>query len=264
MSVSKSCIVYPRKELASKHKAYFREVFAEHALPEGGFVVHDERFSLVLGSNPTIEVIAEAQEAFAHEAGVYIPATGDIYITSNHLRSAGKKHIRISRVSSDGKTADMRSYQVEKIDPGIILANGGVNYQEGVLFCEQGSLTEPGGLVYMNKSPPYETEIIISDYHGRWFNSVNDVVIHNDKSIWFTDPTYGYEQGIRPVPQLPPQTYRYDPYTGDIRAMEDSLQKPNGLCFSPDQSTLYITDTAGVAGSTHVAGIYSPSKAASM
>ena len=70
------------------------------------------------------------------------------------------------------------------------------------------------GLVYMKPEEPYETEMIISDYHGRQFNSVNDVVIHKDGSIWFTDPAYGHEQGIRPLPQLPPQTYRYDPGTG--------------------------------------------------
>ncbi|OBT68992.1 hypothetical protein VE03_01383 [Pseudogymnoascus sp. 23342-1-I1] len=259
MSISNSCIVYPGKELASMRKEYFREPFAERSLPQGGFVVHDERFSQILGSHPTIEVIAEDNEPFAHEAGVYIPETGDIYITSNHIRHAGKKHVRISRVFKNET-----GYHVEPIEPGIALANGGVNYREGILFCEQGSLIEPGGLVYMEPNQPYETEMIIRDYHGRQFNSVNDVVIHKDGSIWFTDPTYGYEQGIRPLPQLPAQTYRYDPETGDIRAMDDSLTKPNGLCFSPDQLTLYITDTAGVSGDTHSSGIYSPAKPASI
>ncbi|KFY73821.1 hypothetical protein V499_06106 [Pseudogymnoascus sp. VKM F-103] len=259
MSVSESCIVYPRKELASMRKKYFREPFAEGCLPEGGFVLHDERFSQILGSNPTIKVIAEQIEPFAHEAGVYMPATGEVYITSNHLLCAGEKYVQISRVYNDWK-----GYHVDSIEPDIVLANGGVNYREGILFCEQGSLTEPGGLVYMKPEEPYKTEMIISDYHGRQFNSVNDVVIHKDGSIWFTDPTYGHEQGIRPLPQLPPQTYRYDPGTGDIRAMDDSLTKPNGLCFSPDQLTLYITDTAGMAGCTHTSGIYSPAKAASI
>jgi gluconolactonase len=135
-----------------------------------------------------------------------------------------------------------------------------VNYKSGILFCEQGTLTEPGGLVYMETSPPYRTEMILSNYHGRWFNSVNDVVVHSDGSIWFTDPVYGFEQDIRPRPQLPNQIYRYDPEDGDIRAIADGLGKPNGLCFSPDEETLYITDTDGVHGE----GIYEPSRAASM
>ena len=124
---------------------------------------------------------------------------------------------------------------------------------DGVLFCEQGSLTEPGGLTYMptrinSANEKYTATTILSNYRGRWFNSVNDVVIHNDGSIWFTDPPYGYEQGIRPVPQLPPQTYRFDPSTGGIRAVEDSIKRPNGLCFSPDEQTLYVTDTDWVHG----------------
>lgn len=149
------------------------------------------------------------------------------------------------------------------------MANGGVNYKDGVLFCEQGSLTAPGGLTYMDTHVDTATQkctatTLLSNYHGRWFNSVNDVVVHRNGSIWFTDPPYGYEQGIRPVPQLPPQTYRFDPCSGNVRAVEDSLQKPNGLCFSPDQDIMYITDTAGVRGDTMTAGAYSCTGAASI
>lgn len=112
----------------------------------------------------------------------------------------------------------------------------------------------------METSPPYKTTPILTNYHGRWFNSVNDVVVHSDGSIWFTDPSYGFEQDIRPRPQLPNQIYRFDPESGDIRAMADGIAMPNGLCFSPDEQTLYITDTDGVHGE----GVYTPSKPASM
>ncbi|RDW89687.1 hypothetical protein BP6252_01719 [Coleophoma cylindrospora] len=249
---------YDGKALAATRHGYFRAPRTN--LPNGGFVVYDERFHAIMGPKPTIEVIASNdKEPFAHEAGVYIPSTGDIFITSNHIKSNGTKHIQISKVQKQGS-----EWVVEPIEPGVVLANGGVNYRDGVLFCEQGSLTEPGGLTYMSPTPPYKTESIISNYHGRWFNSVNDVVIHSDGSIWFTDPAYGYEQGIRPVPQLVNQTYRFDPKTGDIRAMDDSITKPNGLCFDPEQKTLYITDTCGVRGDTHVSGVYDPSKHASI
>lgn len=70
----------------------------------------------------------------------------------------------------------------------------------------------------------------------------------------------GFEQDIRPYPQLPNQIYRFDPVTGDIRPVADGINKPNGLCFSPDESTLYITDTDGVNGREG----YNPHRAASM
>src|SRR5206468_7837 len=85
------------------------------------------------------------------------------------------------------------------------------------------------------------------------FNSVNDVVVHpEDGSIWFTDPCYGHHQGIRNKPVLPNQVYRYDVKTSSIRAVADGFTRPNGLCFSPDLKTLYVTDTGSIHGSSDV------------
>lgn len=177
---------------------------------------------------------------------------------SNHVRANGKKHVQISNVKKSSFNG-LSLYQCEEISPGIPLANGAGNYKSAVLFCAQGTLVESGGLIYMEPFPPYATEMVLSNYHRRWFNSVNDVVIHSDGSIWFTDPAYGAEQDIRPRPQLPNQIYRYDLADGDVRTVADGLGRPNGLCFSPDEQTLYITDTDGVHG-----GVYSPGRVASM
>ena len=95
----------------------------------------------------------------------------------------------------------------------------------------------------MSTTPPYVNKLLISSFYGRPFNSVNDVVIHNDGSIWFTDPVYGYHQGYRPKPDLPNQVYRYDPEMKSIRAMADGFGRPNGICFSPDEKIVYVTDT---------------------
>lgn len=94
----------------------------------------------------------------------------------------------------------------------------------------------------------YEAELLVSSFHGRPFNSPNDVVVHSDGSIWFTDPIYGWEQGIRPRPRLPNQVYRFDPATRGIRAMADGFGRPNGICFSPDEKIVYITDTDWIHG----------------
>lgn len=128
------------------------------------------------------------------------------------------------------------------------MANGGVNYRDGLLLCAQGSLNEPGGLVYMEAKRPHRTVTLLDNYHGRQFNSPNDVVVHSDGSIWFTDPIYGYEQGFRPKPQLPQQVYRYNPETGDLRVVADGFGRPNGICFAPGEETVYITDTDFIHG----------------
>ncbi|KAL1981935.1 hypothetical protein VTN96DRAFT_1999 [Rasamsonia emersonii] len=259
MALPPNCERYPRTEVASNKPEFFRAAAAKN-LPNGGFIIYDDTFLSILGPAPELDVIAENDAyPFAHEAGVYIPAHDEVWITSNQFKVAGKKKIQIAKLKRVGGGGS-KTFTVEEVDPGIEMANGGVNYREGVLFCEQGTFTNPGGLVYMEATPPYRTQTIISNYHGRWFNSVNDVVVHSDGSIWFTDPTYGYEQDIRPRPQLPSQVYRYDPRTGDVRAVADGIRKPNGLCFSPDEKTLYITDTDAVHGE----GVYEPDRPASI
>ncbi len=95
------------------------------------------------------------------------------------------------------------------------------------------------------KHPP---KPIVTNFHGRDFNSVNDVVVAKDGCIWFTDPCYGNEQDFRQRPKLPNQVYRFDPSNGDLRVVADGFGRPNGICFSPDEAVCYITDTDYIHG----------------
>jgi hypothetical protein len=89
---------------------------------------------------------------------------------------------------------------------------------------------------------------LVTNFHGRDFNSPNDVVVASDGAIWFTDPCYANEQDFRHRPKLPNQVYRFDPVTGDIRVVADGFGRPNGICFSPDEKIVYITDTDHIHG----------------
>jgi gluconolactonase len=92
--------------------------------------------------------------------------------------------------------------------------------------------------------------VIADNWQGKPFNAPNDIVVHPNGDIWFTDPGYGslgnYE-GFKGDLQIKEAVYRVDGKTGKIDMVTDDLFKPNGLCFSPDYKRLYICDT----GSSH-------------
>jgi gluconolactonase len=89
-------------------------------------------------------------------------------------------------------------------------------------------------------------------FDGRRLNSPNDVVVKSDGSIWFSDPSYGidsdYEGYAAPSEIGASNVYRVDPVDGAVTLVASDLVQPNGLAFSTDETTLYISDT----GATHV------------
>jgi gluconolactonase len=88
---------------------------------------------------------------------------------------------------------------------------------------------------------------VICDRHdGKKLNSPNDVVVKSDRSIWFTDPRFGilgYYEGHLDTSELPMNVYRVDGATGAATVVADGINAPNGLCFSPDESKLYIVES---------------------
>src|SRR5215468_5155129 len=90
------------------------------------------------------------------------------------------------------------------------------------------------------------TTVILDRFDGKRLNSPNDVVVKSDGSLWFTDPPFGilgnYE-GDKAPPQLPTNVYRVDGKTGAANVVAGDIDGPNGLCFSPDESKLYIVES---------------------
>ncbi len=79
-------------------------------------------------------------------------------------------------------------------------------------------------------------------YQGKRLNSPNDVVVRSDGSIFFTDPTFGLGHPPRWQELTFKGVYRISP-RGELTLLTDSFDMPNGLAFSPDESTLYVNDT---------------------
>jgi gluconolactonase len=88
--------------------------------------------------------------------------------------------------------------------------------------------------------------VLADSFDAHRLNAPNDVIVMSDEAVWFTDPGYGilndYE-GRKAEPELETAVYRIDPDTGDVEAMVDDLERPNGLCVSPDETRLYVVDS---------------------
>lgn len=88
--------------------------------------------------------------------------------------------------------------------------------------------------------------VLADTFDGKPLNAPNDVVVHPNGAIFFTDPGYGsmwnYE-GNKGELFLKEAVYRIDPQTAQVEKVMDTMHKPNGLCFSPDYEILYIVDT---------------------
>jgi gluconolactonase len=84
-------------------------------------------------------------------------------------------------------------------------------------------------------------ETLVDVYEGKKLNSPNDVVVTRDGAVWFTDPDYGLAG--RPKEQAGNYVYRFEPVTKKLTAVVKDFDKPNGLCFSPDQKKLYVADS---------------------
>lgn len=93
------------------------------------------------------------------------------------------------------------------------------------------------------------TVVVLADqWEGKKLTGPNDVVVKSDGTIWFSDNgagTRGNYLGHTAPQEHPFRVYRLDPATNTMTIAIDDMARPNGLCFSPDESRLYVVDTPG-------------------
>src|SRR3982750_3169149 len=88
--------------------------------------------------------------------------------------------------------------------------------------------------------------VLMDKFEGKRLNSPNDIVVKSDDSIWFTDPPFGilgHYEGHAAEPELPTNVYRVDGQTGQATVVFDDIERPNGLCFAPDERLLYLVES---------------------
>ena len=82
---------------------------------------------------------------------------------------------------------------------------------------------------------------VVDSHGGKKLSSPNDAVVKSDGTVWFTDPPYGIKAEQKE--QAANYVFRFDPKDQSIQPVANDFDRPNGLCFSPDEKKLYVADS---------------------
>lgn len=141
--------------------------------------------------------------------------------------------------------SDIPANQLKKWTPagGVTVFREPSGNANGNTLDRQGRLVtaEHGGRCVGRTESDGTVRALVERYRGKKLNSPNDVVVKSDGTVWFTDPPYGIKPGEKEQPAN--YVFCYDPGSDSLRAVADDFDRPNGLCFSPDEKWLYIADS---------------------
>ncbi|KAK3317364.1 hypothetical protein B0T19DRAFT_389452 [Cercophora scortea] len=250
--------VPPAVEFNASSSPWIPQTYTSAGLIEKPFHIYDDAFLDILGPNPTFTVIAQTpKDPIFHEAVVWYKPKDEVFFVQNAGNAdAGTgldKSAAIFKISLKEADAvkDMRNatgkVKVTQIpsNPEIPNPNGAVQYKGKILYAAEGQgPSKAPALIVLNPVEPYNTTVLLNNYYGRQFNSLNDLGINpRNLDIYFTDPTYGESNNFRPAPGMQTQVYRYNDKTGAVTVAADGFVMPNGITFSPDGKYVYITDT---------------------
>ena len=182
----------------------------------------EQEFQKILSADAEVRKLADGMRFI--EGPVWIHSDGGFLVFSdipaNQLKrwdeKAGLRDFREPSGNANGNTIDL---------------------QGRLISAEHGnrrvSRTELDGSIHT----------LVAEFEGKKFNSPNDVVCKSDGTLWFTDPDYGLAGRPKEIPGN--HVYRHDPKTRTTTVLVKDFDKPNGLCFSPDETKLYVADSGG-------------------
>lgn len=193
-------------------------------MPKIKLDIHDERLTKIFSPDTDLETLVEGLRFL--EGPVWHPYD---------------KHLRFSDIKGNA------TYQWDEAN-GLSIYRDNSHMTNGMTYDLEGRLLScHHGSSRVTRMDDDETmTILASHYDGKELNSPNDIVVKSDGMIYFTDPPYGREAkvGIPRACELDFNgVYRLNPADGSLTLLTTDLNRPNGLCFSLDESLLYVADT---------------------
>ncbi|BAY23967.1 SMP-30/gluconolaconase/LRE domain-containing protein [Calothrix sp. NIES-2100] len=202
--------------------------------------IYDDRLRAIVPTDALLQKLANG--AVHSEGPVYFHEDDSIVWSDAHgnclLRWSATDNVTVLRDTSDYQSGNYRD-----LEGRLVSCSSGLR-------------------AIVRREHNGEWKVLVDRYQGKRLNSPNDLVVKSDRTIWFTDPPYGItepNQGYGGEQEQPGSyVYRFDPATGEIYPVVIDMVRPNGLAFSPDESLLYVSDTAAfnIPGGPHHIRVY--------
>jgi len=188
--------------------------------------IRDDRFHDVVGGEVVVERLATGFD-----------------FTEGPIWHPYDKHLTFSDMPGDHMRRWTAAEGVTTFRKPSNMANGNTYDRQGrMLTCEHATSrvtrTEVDGAI----------TVLATHYQGKQLNSPNDIVVKSDGRIYFTDPTYGRMPyyGVERETELDFRgVYRVEEDGSGLTLLADDFAQPNGLCFSRDETRLFVNDTDG-------------------
>jgi gluconolactonase len=183
------------------------------------------------------------QRIFIGNAGIHRIATGFDF-TEGPVWFGDGRYLLFSDIPND------RILRWDETTGGISVFRSPSHYANGNTRDRQGRLITCEHDTQRLTRTEYDGTVVVlaHQWEGKKLTGPNDVVVKSDGTIWFSDNgagTRGNYLGHTAPQEHPFRVYRYDPRTATMTIAVGDMARPNGLCFSPDESRLYVVDTPG-------------------
>ena len=165
--------------------------------------------------------LVEVRGGFGFLEGPVTDRSGDLYFTDINNN-------QIWRYTAGGE------FEVV-IEPSNNANGLTLDLDGSLLICEQNAQR------ITRREADGSLSVVADSYNGAPLNSPNDLWVHPDGSIYFTDPRYRWPEG--PPSQPGEYVYRISPDRQSVEALVTDIPKPNGIVGTEDGSTLYLAST---------------------
>ncbi|MES1214743.1 MAG: SMP-30/gluconolactonase/LRE family protein [Bacteroidota bacterium] len=198
----------------------------------------DPALDSIISKNAKIEIIAEG----------YVWSEGPLWIENQKMLLYSDVPTNTVYKWTEEKGAEVylkpSGYTGTVARGGEMGSNGLTLNKEGKLvLCQHGNRQ----IAWMdapldNPKPVFKT--IADNYQSKKFNSPNDLTYRSNGDLFFTDPPYGLEKNVDdPLKEIKFQGVYCVKTNGEVKLLLDSITRPNGIAFTPDEKTLIVANS---------------------